>query len=131
MTNQELVSLALKARKNSYSPYSGFRVGAALLTENGAVFLGANIENSSYSLTCCAERTALFSAVSSGQKDFAAIAIVGGKEDEITEFCHPCGACRQALAEFSGDGSLKIVLYNGEEEKETTLSELLPYSFSL
>ena len=106
-------------------------MGAALLTANGEIFLGANVENSSYSLTCCAERTALFSAVASGQKDFAAIAITGGKEDEITELCPPCGACRQALAEFSRDGSLRVLLFDGKSIKETTLAELLPDSFSL
>ena len=131
MTNKELINLAIEARKNSYAPYSLFRVGAALLSDDGKVFCGTNIENASYSLTCCAERTALFTAVASGNRNFTAIAIVGGKEDEITEFCPPCGACRQALAEFSTDGALRVVLYNGKDEKEIPLSALLPSSFSL
>ena len=131
MTNKELIKLALEARKNSYSPYSGFRVGAALLSDDGLVFCGANVENASYSLTCCAERTALFTAVASGCRSFTAIAIVGGKEDTPTEFCPPCGACRQALAEFSRNGSLRVLLYDGENIKETPLAALLPQSFSL
>ncbi len=131
MTNKELINLALEARKNSYSPYSGFRVGAALLADDGRVFCGTNVENASYSLTCCAERTALFSAVASGSKRFTAIAIVCGKDDTPSDFCPPCGACRQALSEFSPNGALKIVLFNGNEEKEFPLSDLLPHSFSL
>lgn len=131
MTNQELINLALEARKNSYSPYSGFRVGAALLCRDGRVFCGANIENASYSLTNCAERSALFAAVSAGRRDFDAIAIVGGEADEITALCPPCGACRQALAEFSKDGALRVILYDGKNVRETTLSALLPHNFSL
>ena len=131
MTNQELIDLALKARKNAYAPYSGFCVGAALLSADGKVFLGANVENASYSLTCCAERSALFAAVSSGCRKFEAIAITGGAGDKINDYCPPCGACRQALAEFSHDGALRVLLYNGKEIKETTLSALLPDSFSL
>ena len=131
MTNKELINLAIGARKNSYAPYSGFRVGAALLTADGKVFCGANIENASYSLTCCAERSALFAAVSAGYREFDAIAIAGGTNGEITEFCPPCGACRQALSEFSADGTLGVVLYNGKQEKELPLSALLPISFSL
>ena len=131
MTNKELIDLAIKARENSYSPYSGFRVGAALLADDGRVFCGTNVENASYSLTCCAERTALFSAVASGCTGFAAIAIVGGRDTAPSEFCTPCGACRQALSEFSPNGALKIVLFNGNEEKEFPLSALLPHSFSL
>lgn len=131
MTNQELINLALEARKNSYSPYSGFRVGAALLCRDGRVFCGANVENASYSLTNCAERSALFAAVSAGYREFDAIAIVGGETEKVTAFCPPCGACRQALAEFSKDGALRVVLYDGKNAKETTLSALLPHTFSL
>ena len=131
MTNRDLSELALKARKNSYSPYSGYRVGAALVSDDGQVFLGTNVENAAYPLTNCAERSALFAAVSSGKRKFEAIAIVGGKDDEVTDFCPPCGACRQALSEFSNDGELRVILYNGREEKELKLSYLLPETFIL
>ena len=131
MNNSELIRLALKARSNAHAPYSGFFVGAALLCADGEVFTGANVENSSFSLTNCAERSALFAAVSSGKRDFKAIAVVGGKEGEITDFCPPCGACRQALAEFSKDGSLQIILYDGKSEKSLPLSTLLPESFRI
>ena len=131
MTNRDLIELALKARKNSYSPYSGYRVGAALVSDDGQVFLGTNVENAAYPLTNCAERSALFAAVSSGKRKFEAIAIVGGKDDEVTDFCPPCGACRQALSEFSNDGELRVILYNGREEKELKLSYLLPETFIL
>ena len=131
MTNKELINLALEARKNSYSPYSGFRVGAALLCRDGRVFCGANVENASYSLTNCAERSALFAAVSAGYREFDAIAIVGGETEKVTAPCPPCGACRQALAEFSKDGALRILLYDGKDVRETTLGALLPHNFSL
>ena len=131
MTDRELVELAVKARNNSYAPYSGFSVGAALLSADGEVFLGANVENASYSLTCCAERSALFAAVSKGKREFEAIAVVGGRAGEISDFCPPCGACRQALAEFSKDGELRAVLCDGREIKRFKLSQLLPESFNL
>ena len=131
MNEKELINIALEARKNAYAPYSSFFVGAALLCEDKEVFVGANVENASFSLTCCAERSALFSAVSSGKRRFRAIAIVGGKEQEITDFCPPCGACRQALSEFSGDGSMKIILFDGKNTKAFALSELLPNNFTL
>ncbi len=131
MTNQELINLALETRENSYSPYSGFRVGAALLCRDGRAFCGANIENASYSLTNCAERSALFAAVSAGYREFDAIAIVGGETEKVTALCPPCGACRQALAEFSKDGALRVLLYDGKNVRETTLSALLPHTFSL
>ena len=100
MTDQELMSLAVEARKQSYSPYSSFRVGAALLAKSGKVYLGCNIENAAYTPTNCAERTALFKAVSEGEREFTAIAIVGGRGETIADFCAPCGVCRQVLAEF-------------------------------
>ena len=131
MTNTELINLALKAQKNAYAPYSNFHVGAALLSDDGEVFTGANVENASFGLTNCAERSALFAAVSHGKRNFEAIAIAGGKEGEITDFCPPCGACRQALSEFSKDGSLRVILFNGQKEKELTLASLLPENFSL
>ena len=131
MTDRELVELAAKARNNSYAPYSGFQVGAALLSADGEAFLGANVENASYSLTCCAERSALFAAVSKGKREFETIAIVGGRAGEISDFCPPCGACRQALAEFSKDGALRVLLCDGREIKQFKLSQLLPESFNL
>ena len=131
MDNSELVKLALGARKNAYAPYSGFLVGAAILCSDGSVFCGANVENASYSLTCCAERNALFAAVSAGKREFEAIAVVGGKEGDISEFCPPCGACRQALSEFSPDGKMRVVLFDGKRERELTLDGLLPCRFEL
>lgn len=129
MNKNELVALAIEARENSYSPYSGFKVGAALLTKNGRVYKGCNIENGAFSPTNCAERTAVFSAVSDGEKDFSAIAVVGGAE-EINAFCPPCGVCRQVLSEFC-NVDFEIHLFNGEEIKTFTLGELLPEAFNL
>lgn len=129
MNKNELVALALEARENSYSPYSGFKVGAALLTKNGRVYKGCNIENGAFSPTNCAERTAVFSAVSDGEKDFSAIAVVGGAE-EINAFCPPCGVCRQVLSEFC-NADFEIHLFNGEEIKTFTLGDLLPEAFNL
>ena len=129
MTEKELVSLAVEVRENSYSPYSGFKVGAALLTKNGKVYKGCNIENGAFSPTNCAERTAVFTAVADGEKEFEAIAVVGGA-DEINAFCPPCGVCRQVLSEFCKE-DFEIHLFNGEEIKTFTLGELLPESFNL
>ncbi|MBR0348066.1 MAG: cytidine deaminase [Clostridia bacterium] len=129
MNKNELVSLALSARENSYSPYSGFKVGAALLTKNGKVYKGCNIENGAFSPTNCAERTAVFTAIADGEKEFKAIAVVGGA-DEIKNFCPPCGVCRQVLSEFCKE-DFEIHLFNGEEIKTFTLGELLPESFNL
>ena len=131
MTNRELINLALTAQKNAYAPYSNFYVGAAFVSADGEVFVGANVENASFGLTNCAERSALFSAVSHGKRNFEAIAIVGGKNGEVTDFCPPCGACRQALSEFSRDGSLRVILFDGQTEKEMTLASLFPESFDL
>lgn len=127
MDKRELVSLAVEARETSYSPYSGFKVGAALLTANGKVYKGCNIENKAFSPTNCAERTAFFSAVADGEREFSAIAIVGG-ENEITDFCPPCGVCRQVMSEFCNK-DFEIYLWDGEEIKTYTLGELLPNSF--
>jgi cytidine deaminase len=95
------------------------------------VYLGANAENASYSLTVCAERAALFAALSNGEREFEAIAVLGGKDAEISDFCPPCGACRQALAEFSRDGSLKVITTDGNDVRALPLAKLLPESFSL
>ena len=128
MTDVELIKLAMQARENSYAPYSDFHVGAALVGKSGKVYLGCNVENAGYSPTNCAERTALFKAVSEGERAFTAIAIVGGKGDTLAEFCAPCGVCRQALAEFC-DPDFRVVLGRIENVRVYTLAELLPFSF--
>lgn len=130
MTDEKkLLSLAKLARENAYAPYSHFRVGAALLTADGKVYTGANIENSSFGLTVCAERNALFKAVENGERAFVAIAVVGGK-DLLEKRCYPCGACRQVLKEFCKD-DFKIVLGDEEDVEIKTLGQLLPFSFEL
>lgn len=131
ITNSELIEMAAEARKRAYAPYSNFAVGAALLTESGKVYLGANIENSAYTPTCCAERVAFFKAISDGERDFSAIAIVGGKKNacRLNDICAPCGVCRQVMREFCGD-DFRVILGSGDELKELRLSELLPYGFS-
>ena len=121
---QELLRKANEALKNSYAPYSGYRVGAALLTKTGKVYTGSNIENASYGLTICAERVALFNAVNKGEREFIAIAIVS---DDPSTPPFPCGACRQVLAEFSP--SMEIIVKKGDEVIIKNLKELLPYSF--
>lgn len=128
---QKLMQTALEYRKRSYSPYSGYQVGAALLSEDGEIFGGCNIESASFSPTNCAERTALFKAVSEGKKDFIAIAVVGGKAGGELEFCTPCGVCRQALVEFCDPKSFVVYLGTSTEDyKGYLLEELLPFSFS-
>ena len=127
MTDRELVETAADTMKNAYAPYSGFKVGAALLAENGAVYSGCNTENASYPAGICAERAALAAAVTAGERKFLKLAIVGGKSGVITDFCTPCGICRQALSEFGGD--TEILLFNGRNIKKYRLSDLLPESF--
>ena len=128
---QKLMRTAIEYRKRSYSPYSGFQVGAALLSADGEIFGGCNIENAAFGPTNCAERTALFKAVSEGVKDFTAIAIVGGKAEGELEFCSPCGVCRQALVEFCDPKTFVVYLGTSEEDyKGYLLEELLPYSFT-
>lgn len=128
MTDKELMTLAMEARKASYSPYSGFRVGAALLGRSGKVYLGCNIENAAYTPTNCAERTAVFKAVSEGEREFDAIAVVGGKGEELSALCAPCGVCRQVLVEFC-DKDFRVLLGNPDDIKAYTLAEILPLSF--
>ena len=124
---EKLAKLALAAREHAYAPYSDFKVGAAVLCENGAIYTGANIENISYGLTNCAERSAVFAAISAGVRRIIAVAIAGGKEK--TDFCMPCGACRQVLSEFA-DKECRVYLVKNEKEiRECTLGELLPYAF--
>lgn len=130
MTDLELVNKALIAREKSYSPYSKFKVGAALEAKNGNVYLGTNIENASFSATNCAERTAFYNAIINGEKDFSKIAVVGGKGDEITDFCLPCGVCRQVMSEFCNK-NFEIICFNGKEVKKFGLDEILPFGFNL
>ncbi|MBP3422912.1 MAG: cytidine deaminase [Clostridia bacterium] len=128
MTDLELMQLAVEAREMAYAPYSNFRVGAALLAKSGKVYKGCNIENAAYSPTNCAERTALFKAVSEGEREFVAIAIVGGMYESIADFCAPCGVCRQALAEFCGK-DFRVILGNPDNVKAYTFGEILPFAF--
>lgn len=126
---KKLVDLAVLARQKAYSPYSDFCVGAALLCADGEVVVGANVENSSYGATNCAERTAFFTALMNGKRDFAAIAIVGAKRgEEISSSCAPCGICRQVMAEFCSS-DFEILLYDGKEIRCLTLGEILPEAF--
>lgn len=129
MTDLELMRLAEDARAYSYTPYSHFAVGAALLTKSGKVYTGCNIENSSYTPTVCAERTAVFKAVSEGEREFAAIAIIGGPAGQKGRFCAPCGVCRQVLREFCAL-DFRILLGTTEEVQTFTLGDLLPTSFA-
>ena len=132
MDYTKLIKTAFEAREKSYSPYSGFQVGAALLDANGKIHTGCNIENSSFSMTICAERTAFFKAISEDIKDFTAIAIVGGKKDGEIDFCPPCGACRQVMSEFCNSDNFKIILAVSENEyKVLSLYEIFPLTFEL
>ena len=130
MNKNKLFTLAKDAMKNSYAPYSDYNVGAVLLCKNGNVYKGCNIENASYSLTNCAERTAIFSAIANGEKDFEAICIVGGKDGVSTDYAMPCGACRQVLAEFCDEDFKVYVGINENDITEFKLGELLPFSFN-
>ncbi|MBQ3136245.1 MAG: cytidine deaminase [Clostridia bacterium] len=130
MEDTELIALAKKAAENAYVPYSGYTVGAALLTENGKVYLGCNIENAAYGPTNCAERTAFFKAVSEGERKFSALAVVGGKNFDFKDYFTPCGVCRQVMAEFCDDKFRVLIGKNGDEYLSLTLGEILPYSFS-
>ena len=131
MNNNELIHSALEAREKSYSPYSGFSVGAALLCENGKVYTGCNIENSAFSPTVCAERTAFFKAVSEGEKNFVRIAVVGGKSDDKfpENYCPPCGVCRQVMKEFCSDDFEIIMAKNADDYIAMKLNEILPAGF--
>lgn len=129
MQDKELVSLAVKAAENSYSPYSNFKVGAALLSKSGKVYLGTNVENAAFGETICAERTAFLKAISEGERGFVKIAVVGSKTDDFSGPAAPCGSCRQVMAEFCSP-DFEIILKDGSEIKKHTLSELLPLSFT-
>ena len=124
MDKGALLRAAISAMEYAYAKYSNFRVGAALLTKSGKIFTGCNIENSSYSTAICAERVAFAKAVSQGEKEFVALAIVNSSDD----FAYPCGICRQFMSEFGLD--LKLFIFNGKETREHTLKELLPFAFT-
>lgn len=130
MDNRELVSLAIEAKNKSYSPYSKFKVGAALLAKNGKVYLGANIESAAYSPSNCAERTAFFAAVFAGEMEFEAIAVAGGFSDETADYCYPCGVCRQVMAEFCDADTFRIIVIKDEQNfKEYLLRDIFPFAF--
>ena len=131
MDYSRLTELSLEARKQAYTPYSDFQVGAALLTKNGKVYTGCNIENAAYSPTNCAERTAFFKAVSEGEREFEAIAITGGaKNAEKLELCPPCGVCRQVMMEFCDPETFLVILADGKDRQlEMPLKALFPFGF--
>ena len=130
MDEKRLVSLAIEAMAHAYVPYSGYKVGAALLCADGTVYQGCNIENASYGATNCAERTAFFKAVYDGHRAFTAMAVCGGKDGIITGYFPPCGICRQVMSEFCGDDFVVYLPGAGKEYKTMTLAELLPGGFS-
>ncbi len=126
----KLICTAISQLEFSYVPYSGFRVGAALLAADGSIYTGCNIENAAYSPTNCAERTAFFKAVSEGVREFRAICIVGGKNGVLTEYAAPCGVCRQVMMEFCDPHTFQIILAVSREKYDIfTLDELLPLGF--
>ena len=130
MTPEQLVREALEAMHFAYVPYSGFTVGAALLTKSGKVYRGCNIENAAYGPSNCAERTAIFKAVSEGEREFAAIAVVGGKNGDAADIFPPCGVCRQVMREFCRDDFLIYMADAGDGYETRTLAQLLPFGFS-
>ena len=131
-SKEELIREAFQAQKRAYAPYSGFEVGAALLTADGKIYRGCNIENASYGACNCAERTAFFRALYDGERDFSAIAIVGKpKTSDAFDYCAPCGICRQVMAEFCDPENFRIILARNEEDcRVYSLKELLPLSFT-
>ena len=129
MTDKELVLKAIDAMKNSYSPYSEYKVGAALLTESGKVYTGCNIENVAFGPTVCAERVAFFKAISEGEKSFSKIAVVGGKDGVISSPTPPCGVCRQVMREFCNDDFEVLIVKENNGFEKVLLKDLLPYSF--
>ena len=124
-----LMEAAVAARQYAYSPYSGYRVGAALLGKSGKIYTGCNVESASYTPTNCAERTADFKAVSEGEREFTAIAVVGGSGDSIDPACTPCGVCRQVLAEFCAP-TTPVIMGTPDSLRVLTLEELLPFAFT-
>ena len=128
MTDEQLAGLAVQARENAYAPYSGFLVGAALLTAGGTVYTGVNIENAAYGPSNCAERTAFFRAVAEGERAFAAIAVAGWR-DGRPGFAYPCGVCRQVMMEFCAPDAFRILVTDGETIRAALMRELLPFGF--
>ena len=127
---EEMIRMAKEQLKYSYAPYSGFKVGAVLLTDEGRFYTGCNIENAAYTPTNCAERTAFFKAVSEGVRDFEAICIVGGPEGQLNDYTPPCGVCRQVMMEFCSPKEFQIILAKGKEDyKIYRLEELMPQGF--
>lgn len=127
---KEMIETAFDMLKHSYTPYSHWKVGAGLLDSNGKIWGGCNIENAAYTPCSCAERTAFFKAVSEGQTEFNAIAVVGGDEGNVKDFCAPCGVCRQVMREFCDPKTFRIILAKSKDEyKIRTLEEMLPDSF--
>jgi len=127
---QQLIETAIAQRAFSYAPYSGFKVGAALLAKNGTIYTGCNIENAAYTPTNCGERTAFFKAVSEGVRKFDAIAVVGGKGETLTDYAAPCGVCRQVMMEFCDPEEFQVIVAISPEEYQIfTLKELLPLGF--
>ena len=129
MTDKELLLKAIEAREMAYAPYSNHKVGAALVGQSGKIYTGCNVENAAYTPTNCAERTAVFKAVSEGEREFSAIAVVGGPKDRMDSACTPCGVCRQVLAEFCPP-DIPVILGTPEEWRVITLEDLLPFAFT-
>lgn len=129
MTDNELILKAIESMKNSYSPYSNFKVGAALLSESGKVYTGCNIENVAFGPSICAERVAFFKAISEGEKNFSKIAVVGGKDGIISSATPPCGVCRQVMREFCNDDFEILIVRENENYDKVLLKDLLPNSF--
>jgi len=130
---QKLAQMAVNAKKLAYSPYSNFKVGAALLAKSGKIYIGCNIESASYTPTVCAERVALYKAVSEGEREFLAIAVAGSLDDTEPDYCYPCGVCRQSLREFVPGGAdlIVIIAKSATDYQIHTLGELFPHSFGL
>ena len=130
MERQTLIKRAIDVLPTAYVPYSHFHVAAALLCKDGTVYTGINIENAAYTPTVCAERSAFFRAVNEGKREFEAIVICGGKDGKVTDYCAPCGVCRQVMREFCDPETFRIILAKSETDyREFTLEELLPESF--
>ena len=130
MDYEKIIRLAIREVQAAYAPYSRFQVGAAVLASSGKVYSGANVENSSYGATVCAERNAIFAAVNAGERKLVAIAVCGGKDGVVTDYCPPCGVCRQVMREFCDPDEFKVlVVKSADEYRAFTLAELLPESF--
>lgn len=127
---RELIAIAMEQLKYAYAPYSNFKVGAVLVTKEGKIYKGCNIENAAYTPTNCAERTAFFKAVSEGEREFEAIIIVGGQDGVVTDYTTPCGVCRQVMMEFCNPDEFKVIIAKNENDyKECSLKQLLPMGF--